>query len=211
MTPILSRRAFGALLSGLLYPQAPGIAFSQQAKTPALSGKALRRLEHDPNAPVLGNPDGDVTIVEFFDYSCGFCKRTMPELDALLARDGNIRLVMREWPILGDGSDFAARAALASRKQGKYAQIHKVLMGGRGRLTPETVLRLARRAGLDINRLQADMQAPEVGEHIETSMKLAEKLGFYGTPTFVVGGHVVFGFTDSENLSEMVAEARAAH
>ena len=89
-------------------------------------------LERDPNAPVLGNPDGDVTIVEFFDYNCPYCKRAMPEVQAVLDEDPNVRLVYREWPILGEGSIFASRAALASRVQGKYDEFHLAMMGARG-------------------------------------------------------------------------------
>lgn len=90
-------------------------------------------IERDPNAPVLGNPDGDVTVVEFFDYNCPYCRRAAPEVDALIAADPNIRLVYREWPILGDGSVYAARAALAARKQGKYGEFHKAMMALKGR------------------------------------------------------------------------------
>lgn len=165
-------------------------------------------LERDPNAPVLGNPDGDVTVVEFFDYNCPYCKRAMPEVDALLAEDGNIRLVLREWPILSEGSAFAARAALASRKQGQYAEMHNALMGMRGKVEAETVLRIAGEVGLDVEKLKADMQSPEVEKHIATSMRLAEALGFNGTPSFVVGEQLIPGFVEKAQLVETVAAAR---
>ena len=111
----------------------------------ALSALSAERstLERDSNAPVLGNPDGDVTVVEFFDYNCPYCKQAAPEVDALLQADKNVRLVLREWPILSEGSAFAARAALASRAQGKYAEFHEALMTMRGKLEAETVLRIA--------------------------------------------------------------------
>ena len=123
-------------------------------------------LNRDPNAPVLGNPDGDITIVEFFDYNCPYCKKAAPEVDALLEADKNVRLVLREWPILSEGSAFAARAALASRVQGKYAEFHEALMTMRGKLEAETVLRIAEETGLDVEKLQIDMKSPEVEEHI---------------------------------------------
>lgn len=167
-------------------------------------------LERDPNAPVMGNPDGDVTVVEFFDYNCPYCKRAMPEVDALLAEDSNVRLVLREWPILSEGSAFAARAALASREQGKYAELHAALMGMRGKVEAEAVLRVAAEVGLDIEKLKADMQSPEVEEHIATSMRLAEALGFNGTPSFVVGDRLIPGFVEKAQLAETVAAARAA-
>lgn len=134
-------------------------------------------IERDPNAPVLGNPDGDVTVVEFFDYNCPYCKRAMPEVQGLLDEDQNVRLVYREWPILGEGSVFASRAALASRAQGKYEEFHVALMGSRGRVEEASVLRIAKEIGLDIDQLKTDMQSPDVDEHIASSMRLAQSLG----------------------------------
>lgn len=166
-------------------------------------------LERDPNAPILGNPDGDVTIVEFFDYNCPYCKRAMPEVNALLAEDTNVRLVLREWPILSEGSAFAARAALASRQQGKYAEMHDALMTMRGKVEAEAVLRIAGEVGLDVEKLKIDMQSPEVEEHIATSIRLAEALGFNGTPSFVVGDQLIPGFVEKPQLVEAVTAARA--
>ena len=136
-------------------------ADAQAAAATAVLTAERAVLERDPNAPVLGNPDGDVTVIEFFDYNCPYCKRAMAEIDALLAEDGNIRLVMREWPILSEGSAFAARAALASRQQGKYAEMHDALMGMCGKVEEQAVLRVAVENGLDIDKLKADMQAPD--------------------------------------------------
>lgn len=177
----------------------------------ALSALTAERsiLERDSNAPVLGNPDGDVTLVEFFDYNCPYCKQAAPEVDALLETDKNVRLVLREWPILSEGSAFAARAALASRAQGKYAEFHEALMTMRGKLEPETVLRIAAETGLDIEKLQNDMTSPEVEEHIATSMRLAEALGFNGTPAFVIGDQLIPGFIERDQLTEAVAAARS--
>ncbi len=167
-------------------------------------------LEQDPNAPVLGNPDGDVTVVEFFDYNCPYCKRAMTEVQALIDADPGVRLVYREWPILGEGSVFAARAALASRAQGKYDAFHWALMGAKGRIAETTVLRIAKDVGLDIERLRADMQAPAVEEHLATSMQLAQALGFNGTPSFVIGDALVPGFVERAQLQAIVDENRAS-
>ena len=166
----------------------------------ALSALSAERstLERDSNAPVLGNPDGDVTVVEFFDYNCPYCKQAAPEVDALLQADKNVRLVLREWPILSEGSAFAARAALASRAQGKYAEFHEALMTMRGKLEAETVLRIAEETGL------------EVEKHIATSMRLAEALGFNGTPAFVIGDQLIPGFVEQNQLLEAVTAARSA-
>ncbi len=167
-------------------------------------------LERDLNAPVLGNPEGDVTVVEFFDYNCPYCRRAMAPVQGLLKDDGNVRLVYREWPILGDGSVFAARAALASRKQGKYEEFHWALMGMQGKATEASVIRIARETGLDVERLRRDMDAPEVEEHIATSMELSRQLGFNGTPSFVIGGNLVPGFVEQPQLHELVNQARKA-
>ena len=177
----------------------------------ALSALSAERstLERDSNAPVLGNPDGDVTVVEFFDYNCPYCKQAAPEVDALLQADKNVRLVLREWPILSEGSAFAARAALASRVQGKYAEFHEALMTMRGKLEAETVLRIAEETGLDVEKLQSDMKSPEVEKHIATSMRLAEALGFNGTPAFVIGDQLIPGFVERDQLTEAVAAARS--
>lgn len=166
-------------------------------------------LERDPNAPVLGNLDGDVTMVEFFDYNCPYCKKAMTEVRSLLDSDQNVRLVYREWPILGDGSIVAAKAALASRNQGKYEDFHWALMGFNGPIKEATVFRIAQEIGLDLDRLRADMEAPEIIEHIETSMRLSQVFGFNGTPSFVIGDELAGGFVEKEQLEAFVENARA--
>ncbi|MEM7642652.1 MAG: DsbA family protein [Pseudomonadota bacterium] len=165
-------------------------------------------LEQDPNAPVFGNPNGDVTVVEFFDYNCPYCRRVGPEIDALIAADANVRVVYREFPILGDGSVFAARAALAAREQGLYPEMHEALMAARGRVDERAVMMVAAEVGLDVDQLRADMEAPEVQAHIETTMQLAQELGFNGTPAFVVGDALAPGLLTTDQLQEMVAAAR---
>jgi protein-disulfide isomerase len=165
-------------------------------------------IERDPNAPVLGNPDGDVTVVEFFDYNCPYCRRAAPEVSALIAADPNVRLVFREWPILGEGSVFAARASLATRAQGKYAEFHEAMMRLKGRAEEATVLRVAAEIGLDIDRLRQDMEAPEIEEHIATSMRLTRGLGFTGTPSFVIGDALVPGLVEQAQLADYVAKSR---
>ncbi|MDF0596892.1 DsbA family protein [Psychromarinibacter halotolerans] len=167
-------------------------------------------IEHDPNAPVLGNPDGDVTVVEFFDYNCPYCRRAKPEIRALIEEDPSIRLVYREWPILGDGSVFAAKAALAAREQGKYEAFHWAMMAINGRANEDSVMRVAEEVGLNLDQLRRDMEAPNVIEHIETSMQLTQALGFNGTPSFVIGDALVPGFVEKERLSDLVGEARDA-
>lgn len=167
-------------------------------------------LELDPNAPVLGNLDGDVTVVEFFDYNCPYCRRAMDVVQGLLDDDPDVRLVYREWPILGEGSVFAAKAALAAREQGKYEAFHWALMSMNGRAEEASVMRVAAEVGLDVDRLRRDMEAPEIQEHLVTSMNLAQSLGFNGTPSFVVGEELVPGFVEQSELVEVVEAARKA-
>ncbi len=181
---------------------------AQIAQTRSVLNDQRQMLESDPNAPVLGNPDGDVTIVEFFDYNCPYCKRAMPEVQAILDSDPNVRLVYREWPILGEASVFASRAALASRTQGKYEEMHLAMMGLNGRVGEERVMKVARDLGLDLDKLRADMQSPEVEEHIATSMRLAQALGFNGTPSFVIGQALVPGFVERDQLQQYVDDSR---
>ena len=200
----------------------PGIVFEaaqlfdeqQQAILDQAAAQVLETekatLENDPNAPVLGNPEGDVTVVEFFDYNCPYCRRVKPEMEALLASDTNVRVVYREWPILGDGSVFAARAALASRNQGKYEEFHWAMMGMKERAQEASVIQIAEDIGLDVARLRRDMDAPEVQEHIQTSMRLSQSLGFNGTPSFVIGDSLVPGLITADQMIELVEQARAA-
>ena len=168
-------------------------------------------LERDPNAPVLGNPDGDVTVVEFFDYNCPYCKRVKPHMEALLAADKNVRVVYREWPILGEGSVFAARAALASREQGKYDEFHWAMMEMKGRVGEANVMQAAEKLGIDTAQLRSDMDSPKINEHIETSMRLARSLGFNGTPSFVIGEALAPGLIEADQMIELVNQARAAN
>jgi len=167
-------------------------------------------LVADPNAPVLGNPQGDVTVVEFFDYNCPYCKKAMSVVEQLIEADKNVRLVYRELPILGEGSVFAARAALAARKQGKYEEFHVKLMSA-PRADAAYTLRLAEELGLDIEKLRADMEAPEVDQHIQLSMDLANGLNINGTPSFVIGNRIAPGLVPIDQLNAMVAEARASN
>jgi len=193
--------------------EAVAILEARQAEAQAASqAEVLSRerdtLDRDPNAPVLGNPEGDVTVVEFFDYNCPYCRRAKPEIEALLAADPDVRLVYREWPILGEGSVFAARAALAAREQGLYEDFHWALMGMSGRAEESSVLRIAEDIGLDVAQLRRDMEAPEIDAHIETSMRLAQVLGITGTPSFVIGDALVPGVVDAEQLQTLVTDAR---
>lgn len=180
-----------------------------QATEEAISNLQVA-LYNDGNAPVLGNPDGDVTVVEFFDYNCPYCKQAHAEVQALLEQDPNVRLIYREWPILSEGSLYASRAALAAREQGKYEEFHTALMNERARKDQAVVLRVAEEVGLDIEKLQADMESEAISEHIDQSNDMARQLGFSGTPSFVVGDEGLFGMVPAEDLIALVASKRQA-
>ena len=180
-------------------------AAAQQAE--ALAGN-MDRLTEEENAPVIGNPEGDVTVVEFFDYNCPYCRRAGEAVKALIEADAGVRVLYREWPILGEGSVAASRAALAARAQGMYEEMHWALMAAQGRLDEAAVMAVAAEAGLDVERLRADMEAPEVTAHIDASMALAEEIGFSGTPSFVIGEEAVAGLVPLEELRRLVEAAR---
>lgn len=164
---------------------------------------------NDPATPVGGNPRGDVTVVEFFDYRCPYCKQVQPALEKMLQQDPQLRLVYKEFPILGPASVTAARAALAARAQGKYDQFHAAMMEAHGAITDDTVYRVAASVGLDVARLKRDMTAPEVSQALKSNLKLADALDIRGTPAFIIGDKVVPGAIDLDALKGMVSDARS--
>jgi protein-disulfide isomerase len=163
---------------------------------------------NDPAAPIVGNPDGDVTLVEFFDYNCPYCRKAAPQLQQAVAGDPGLKLVLKEWPILGPGSEFAAKAALASQRQGKYEAFHKGLMGLTSAINESSALIVAGQVGLDVERLKQDMQDPAISAAIERNSALANDLRITGTPTFVVGDQIIRGMVDLETLQQSIADAR---
>jgi protein-disulfide isomerase len=174
-----------------------------------LIGQRRDETFDDPASPVLGNPAGDVTLVEFFDYNCPYCRKAAPLMAEVQASDQNVRLVYKEFPILGPGSAFAARAALASQKQGKYVEFHEALMAHSGAIDESATLDIARRIGLDVAQLQEEMQDSAIEEAIQRNLALAGDLRINGTPSFIVGEEIVRGLTDLPTLQALIAEARA--
>lgn len=159
---------------------------------------------------VVGNPQGDVTMVEFFDYNCGYCKRAMADKVELIKSDPKLRVVLKEFPVLGPGSIEAAQVAVAVRMQApqKYFDFHQRLLGGRGQADKGRALAAARDAGLDMARIEKDLQSPEVKATLEEVMSVAEALGINGTPTYVVGDNVVAGAVGVNALRQQIAAAR---
>jgi len=165
-------------------------------------------LFRDPADPAIGNPRGAVTVVEFFDPRCGYCKRMRPVIAELLRRQRDVRWVMKDLPILGPTSVLASRALLASQRQGKYAELHDALLKLREEPAEPVLRREAERVGLDWARLKRDMDDPAVQRRIEVNTKLAQALQIQGTPAMVVGETLVPGAADLASLERLVAEAR---
>jgi protein-disulfide isomerase len=166
-------------------------------------------LTHAPDSPVLGNPNGDVSIVEFFDYRCPYCKlMASRKLIETLEQDGNVRIVLKEFPILGEDSIYAAKAALGAARQGKYRELHMAMMTLKGKVTSADVRRLAEEAGIDMARLEQDMQAPEIDAEIKRNLALADKTGIRGTPAFIINGQLIPGAIEVDEIMKRVAAAR---
>jgi protein-disulfide isomerase len=166
-------------------------------------------LLRDPATPVIGNPQGDVAVIEFFDYTCPYCKAVEPRLQKLLKDDKRVKLVLKEFPILTPESLIAAKAALASVKQGKYQQYHQALIGFRGRLETDVIFDTAKNVGLDVDRLRKDMEAPQITDEIIANFNLARSLRIFETPGFIVGGHMLTGPSAEIDFPKVVAAARA--
>tara|TARA_R100000322_G_scaffold141982_1_gene97811 strand:- start:340 stop:1074 length:735 start_codon:yes stop_codon:yes gene_type:complete len=168
---------------------------------------ALTELRDDfeQNAPIFGNLGGSVTLVEFFDYNCGYCRRAAPEVKAVLETSKDVRIIYREFPILGPGSEIAARASLAARNQGKYQQFHEAMMALNGQAVEASVMKVAGDVGLDLEVLKTDMQSDLVNDHIAASLRLAEALRITGTPTFVLGDEIIPGVIERGTLLEKIA------
>lgn len=166
-------------------------------------------LYEDPAAPVGGNPKGDVTLVEFFDYNCGYCKTAHDGVMKVIKDDGKVRLIYKEFPILGPASVVAARAALAAVKQKKYVEFQDALMRLKGGLSEDSILRAAQTVGLNVEQLKADMADKAIDEALAKTRDLARALGINGTPGFVIGEHIVPGAVPQATIKQWIADARA--
>ena len=197
-------------------------AYKAELKAEAIVIADARVAQHavdvmlDPSTPVIGNPDGDVVIVEFFDYQCSFCKAAENRLRELVKRDGKIRHVLKDFPILGETSVVAAKAALASVNQGKYTAFHQGMMDHRGQLTENRIWAIAENVGLDVIRLRADMHTPAIADQIMRNMNLARKLRLVVVPGFIVNTHVLSGLSGETETAKIdfhaeIAKVRAAN
>jgi protein-disulfide isomerase len=174
--------------------------------------KNAEAIFNSPRGVTIGNKDGDVTFVEFFDYNCGYCKRAMVDMLELMKADPKLKVVLKEFPVLGQGSVEAAQVAVAVRMQDptgkKYLDFHQKLLGGRGAADKARALAAAKEAGLDMAKLEKDVGSQEVRATLEENLKLAESLGMNGTPSYVIGKQIVIGAVGVDSLMEKISNAR---
>ncbi len=187
-------------------------AIAEAEKNKAAVKQHADALYNSPRHVTIGNPKGDVTFVEFFDYNCGYCKRAMDDMLTLMKTDPNLKVVLKEFPVLGDGSRDAARVGVAVRMQDKtgkkYLEFHQKLMGTRGTIDKARAIAAAREVGLDVARIEKDLNSDEVRLSLEESFKLAEALGLNGTPSYVISGEVAVGAIGQSALREKINQAR---
>jgi protein-disulfide isomerase len=180
------------------------------AVPPAVVSAHNAELLRDAESPVEGNPDGDVTLVEFFDYNCPYCRQMLPTIAQAEAADPLLRVVYKVWPILGTSSIAPAKAALAAGRQGQFIALHRALYQIRGEVDESKALAAAQSIGLDMERLKSDMRSPATEAAVKRNLALASALGIDGTPGFVIGTRVFAGPTDLTALQVAVGEARSA-
>ena len=197
----------GALVLGLQI--APGSAWAQSDDDNVLTEALVLR---DPDIPVAGNANGDISIVEYFDYQCPYCRKLEPELRQVVQDDGKVRLVLKDWPILGPVSVTAARMALASKFQDKYIQAHEALIGVNSKLTEPRMRELLAGAGIDVDRLDRDLvtNAKAIDAILARNSDQATAFGFKGTPSFIVGKFRVPGILTMAEFDQVIADARKA-
>jgi len=187
-------------------------AAAEAEKHQATITKNAEVIFNSPRGVTIGNKDGDVTFVEFFDYNCGYCKRAMADMLDLMKADPKLKVVLKEFPVLSQGSVEAAQVAVAVRMQDptgkKYLDFHQKLLGGRGAADKARALAAAKDAGLDMTKLEKDLASPEVKATLEENLKMAESLGMNGTPSYVIGKQVVIGAVGAEALREKISTAR---
>lgn len=159
--------------------------------------------------PSVGNKDGDVVVVEFFDYNCGYCKRALPDIQGILGKDKNVKVVLMEMPILGPTSLTAAQWALAAREQGKYFEYHTALMEFQGQKTEDSLTKIADDLGLDVDKMKADANGEKVQKQIDKAREIATDVGVRGTPAFIVGEQFFPGYIGEAGISAGIQATRA--
>lgn len=182
----------------------------QAARTAAVIKKNAQEVFRPATSPIVGNSKGDVTVLEFFDYNCGYCKRALGDVARLIDKDKQVKFILKELPILSKGSEEAARVALAAKMQGKYWEFHRAMLESTGQANEASALRTAEKVGVDMAKLKKDMASPAVQKEIEDTQALAKKLGVNGTPYFLIADRIIPGAPDNllERMTKLVAEVR---
>jgi len=182
----------------------------QAKRLQATISSQAEEIYRSPGAPIAGNPKGDVTIVEFFDYNCGYCKRAFVDIAKVVEKDPKVKLVLKELPILSKGSEEAARVSLAAKAQGKYWEVHRALLTLRGQANEQTALAAAEKTGVDMAKLKADMKSEAVTQEIGRVRDLAQAMGIQGTPHFLVADRAIAGAPQNllELMSQHIADVR---
>ena len=192
---------------GQLLEQKEKLAENEQRKRALVSNAA--QIFRDKTDFVAGNPNGKVTMVEFFDYNCGWCKKGFPEVLSMIESDKDLRFVLKEFPIFGEDSEYAARAAIAAIKQGKYWDLHMAMFQHEGKLAKESVDEIAAGLGLNMNQLKKDMDDPATAEILVRNRNLAESLAINGTPAFIIDDRLVPGYLPKTELASAINDVRA--
>ena len=181
---------------------------AEQSETKEVLKTRSNEIFHDSATPVGGNPDGDVSLVEFFDYNCPYCRQVAPHMVKAEANDPKLRIVYKEFPILGPNSRFAAKAALAAHRQGKYVAFHQALMQAKGLVDEARVLATAATVGLDAERLKVDMEDRAIQVAIDRNLELARALRIDGTPGFLIGEQIARSAIDLDTMEGLIRSAR---
>jgi protein-disulfide isomerase len=215
MTLTRTARRSLVLLCPVIIAAFAGIAFAEPQTGPSTKDDDIlsqNNVWRDPDIPALGNPNGNLTVVEFFDYQCPYCRKLAPELAQVVKDDGQIRIVLKDWPIFGDASVLAAKLALAAKYQDKYAQAHDALIAASGKLDPTNIDDLLAKAGVDVDKAKADLQTNQksIEAVLARNNAQAEAFGFEGTPAFIVGKFRVPGVVEMRVFKQVVADARMA-
>ncbi|WP_298366552.1 DsbA family protein [uncultured Bradyrhizobium sp.] len=205
----------GATRRGALGLIGAGIALLAAGRARAEDDNVLTEAQvlRDPDIPVIGNPKGDITIVEWFDYNCPYCRKLAPELRQVVQDDGKVRLVLKDWPILGPVSKVAARMALAAKYQDKFDAAHEAMISVNSRITEPRIAELLSGAGLDMDRLKKDLDAnaKAIDAILARNNEQAQAFGFNGTPSFIVGKYRVPGVLSIDQFEQVIADARKAN
>lgn len=185
-------------------------AEDEQKKQRKLISENQELLTNPEYSYVTGNKDGDITVIEFFDYNCPYCRQALGDITKLMENDKNVKVIFKEFPILGDASKQASLAALSARKQGKYLEFHTAILKSKGRVNDESIMKIAKQVGLDTDKLKKDMASDEIKAQLKKNLEAGYKLGINGTPTFIFNDHLVPQVLPYDAMKEVIAKLRKA-